>query len=480
MNCLLLRHGDIEVLEEIELVLNQNGCQLVTFDSIESAYAYYRTNQPCIIIITYINEDVLAFADRIRANSQGQTVTLAVLAKPPDLSLDAILERAIDDMILPPITSSQLEGRLKLTVRQAAIHQKLMHAEDELARSEQMNRTILRTTVDAIITIDERGYVNSFNRAAERIFGYEAHEVIGHNISMLMPQPDRDQHDGYLQSYHKTGQKRIIGIGREVKGLRKNGEVFPMDLAVSEMHLPDGRHYTGIIRDITERRELENQLLSVSEEERRRIGDDLHDGLGQMLTGMGLIAKNLIHKLKKREVPEAKEAQELLELLKEADEHTRNLTRTIIPVDLEEGGLRSALIRVISNLESIYQIQCTLEFMGTLPHIDATRTTHFYRIIQEALNNAVRHSKATQIRVAILGTKEKMRVRIQDSGIGIDPELIKNSPGMGLRIMKYRADVIGASLDIRNGTNQGTIVTCTLPVSQNGQTLNTVESKTSL
>ena len=462
------------------MLLKNGGCQLATFASIESAFDYFRINQPCIIILTHINEDVLAFADRIRAYSQGQTVTLAVLEKHPDIPLDAILERAIDDMILPPLTFSRLEGRLKLTLRQAIMHQELMKAENELVRSEQMNSTILRTTVDGIITINDKGYIESFNKAAERIFGYAAQDVIGHNVSMLMPHPDSEEHDGYMQSYHNTGQKRIIGIGREVKGMRKNGDVFPMDLAVSEMNLPDGRHYTGIVRDITERRSLENQLLSVSEEERRRIGDDLHDGLGQMLTGMGLIAKNLVHKLQERDIPEISEARELLALLKEADEQARNLTRTLIPVDLEEGGLQSALVRVMSNLEHLYGLQCSLEVIGTLPHIDPTRTTHFYRIIQEALNNAARHSKANQIRIAILGTDEKVRVRIQDNGIGLDPGVVENSPGMGLRIMKYRAAVIGASLDIRNGTNQGTILTCTLPVSPNGQPLNTVESKTSL
>ena len=122
-------------------------------------------------------------------------------------------------------------------------------------------KAILETTVDAIITIDSQGIVQTFNAAAERIFGYRAEEVIGNNVKMLMPAPYRSEHDGYIGRYLKTGVPKIIGTGRQVNGLRKDGTEFPMDLAVSEVPLKDKRLFAGIIRDMTERILLEEQLV---------------------------------------------------------------------------------------------------------------------------------------------------------------------------------------------------------------------------
>ncbi len=131
------------------------------------------------------------------------------------------------------------------------------HAESALEESEQRMRAILQTAVEGIITIDERGCIESINPAAQRIFGYTAAEVIGQNISMLMPAPYRQEHDQYMLNYLRTGQAKIIGIGREVLGQTKTGAVFPMDLAVSEVRLPDRRLFTGFVRDISERKRSE-------------------------------------------------------------------------------------------------------------------------------------------------------------------------------------------------------------------------------
>ena len=124
----------------------------------------------------------------------------------------------------------------------------------------------MKTAVDAIITIDARGSVESMNPAAEKLFGYAAEEVLGKNVKMLMPEPYRHEHDGYLHNYLTTGQKKIIGIGREVVGLRKDGSTFPMDLAVSEVKLGQRQLFTGIVRDISDRKKTEEQLRFYADE----------------------------------------------------------------------------------------------------------------------------------------------------------------------------------------------------------------------
>jgi two-component system sensor kinase FixL len=146
----------------------------------------------------------------------------------------------------------------------------LRQAIQRLQDSEARTRAILETAVDAIITIDERGLIESLNLAAERLFGYQAAELIGKNVKLLMPSPYQEEHDSYLNNYLTTGNKKIIGSGREVVGLRKDGTTFPMDLAVSEVPLGSRRLFTGIVRDISERRNAEEEFkaLALNNQER--------------------------------------------------------------------------------------------------------------------------------------------------------------------------------------------------------------------
>jgi len=160
------------------------------------------------------------------------------------------------------------------------------HADAAEARAAHL-QSILDSIPEAMVVIDERGRMQSFSATAERLFGYRASEVIGENVSMLMPQPYRRDHDGYLERYLRTNERRIIGIGRVVVGQRKDGSTFPMELAVGEMHVRDERFFTGFIRDLTERQQTEARLQELQAE------------LVHMsrLTAMGEMASALAHEL---------------------------------------------------------------------------------------------------------------------------------------------------------------------------------------
>lgn len=163
------------------------------------------------------------------------------------------------------------------------------NAEERLRGSEATTRAILDAAVDGILTIDAEGCIQSFNRAAERIFGYRAEEVVGRNVAILMPEPYRGEHDRYMRNYLTTGQARIIGIGREVAGQRKDGSVFPMDLAVGESRVGGRRIFAGIVRDISERKLAEEQLRH-SEERFRLLVDGVQDYAIEMLDTEGKVA----------------------------------------------------------------------------------------------------------------------------------------------------------------------------------------------
>ncbi len=144
-------------------------------------------------------------------------------------------------------------------------------AEEALRDSEARNRAVLEAALDAIITIDERGRIEAVNPATERLFGYKASEMVGANVKMLMPSPYHEVHDTYLANYIRTGQRKIIGIGREVTGRRKDGALFPMDLSIAEVHVGQRRLFTGLVHDVTDRKEAEEDLRKARDELEVRV-----------------------------------------------------------------------------------------------------------------------------------------------------------------------------------------------------------------
>ena len=335
------------------------------------------------------------------------------------------------------------------------------HAENKHQKNYEQIKAILDTTVDAIITISEQGTIQSFNKAAEKIFGYEAEDVIGHNVKLLMPSPYHEEHDGYIHNYVETGHRKIIGIGREVVGRRKDGAVFPMELAVSEIKLDHKRIFTGLVRDISERRQLELEILRISEYERQNIGQELHDGLGSQLSGIGMICQLLARKMKKAEHPESSDVSEIADQIKEADYLARNIARGLVPVPPEPSGLRQALHRLAETTERTYGITCTIKEEGEVLVEDNAVSTHLYRIAQEAFSNAVRHGKPERIVARIAIVDDELILEVIDDGIGI-PDTLPKEKGVGLRTMKHRASVIRGKLSVKRGEKGGTVVSCRL------------------
>src|SRR4051812_11498330 len=237
-------------------------------------------------------------------------------------------------------------------------------AADALHESEQRLRAVFETAVDGIVTIDDRGTVTSFNPAATRMFGYSPEEVIGRNVNLLMPEPYSGEHDRFLANYIRTGERRIIGIGREVTGRRKDGSIFPIDLAVSETNLGDRRIFTGIVRDLSERKRLERQVLNAATAEQRRIGQDLHDGLCQHLLAISLSAEVLARKLAATAPNESATVAQIGQNLREGIAQARALAHGLTPIDSRRGGLFASLQELCDRIATSSSVACELQRGG--------------------------------------------------------------------------------------------------------------------
>lgn len=336
----------------------------------------------------------------------------------------------------------------------------------ELQDQKRRLRSIVETAVDAIIIIDERGIVESFNRAAERMFGYKADEVVGQNVSMLMPQPFASEHTGYIQRYLRTGEARIIGIGREIQARRKDGSLFPADLAVSEFY--DGRpQFTGIVRDITDRKAMEAEVLQTAESEQRRIGQELHDDAQQQVFGLTMIARSAadsIASVAARDPGLAEvhaKVERVVKGLRDANQSLRELARGLVPLQIDAHGLRDALRKLAEQISEVHSVICTFSVEERIEVHDGVTASHLYRITQEAVNNALKHGGATEIAVRLRDVDRMLVLEIEDNGVGIAD--VRETLGRGLQIMAYRAGLIGAVLTVRKAEGGGTIVSCGLP-----------------
>ena len=331
-------------------------------------------------------------------------------------------------------------------------------AEERLRASESRMKAILDTATDAIVTMDIHGIIQSVNPASERMFGYAAAEMVGQNVRRIMPSPYEEEHDGYLLRYLQTGEKHIIGARRELYGRRKDGTIFPMHLAVSEIE--DRQLFTGILRDMTEYKQMERELVEVTSRAQQRIGEDLHDSVGQELTALNLLAGKLAESLKTDPANASKLVEQMTQGLKRSQKELRAVLRGLLPVAVDSAGLMAALTELANRTHQEGQVTCTFDCPEPVTVADNLTATHLFLIAQEAVHNAVKHGQPRNIRIS-LHAYHQLVLRVACDGIGM-PARPEATKGLGLRIMRNRAALIGAHLTIEPAEPTGTVVTCRL------------------
>jgi PAS domain S-box-containing protein len=245
----------------------------------------------------------------------------------------------------------------------------------------------------------------------------------------------------------------------------RDGKTLWFQCEAKMIRKDDGRPWFihGVGFDITERKGLEEAILKISSNEQRRIAQDLHDGLGQHLTGIAFMSKVLEQKLGDKSLPEAAEAAKIVKMVNQAIENTRQLARGLHPVAAEPLGLMSALRKWANEVEELFQIRCAFLCSKPLAIPDSNLATHLYRIAQEAVHNAIRHGKSQNIEVVLCGKNDTGTLTIRDDGKGFQKQP-ETQPGVGLSIMNYRADMVGGSLKIQPNDDRGITVTCVFPI----------------
>ena len=297
---------------------------------------------------------------------------------------------------------------------------------------------------------DERGVVTEIDGAGLARFGIPKREIVGANLLRALPdlQPRfATALAGTTVNFQWEGM-----IQRELCHLEVHFFAVPKD-------------ETGIfffIRDLTENKKLEREVLAISEAEQQRIGADLHDGLGQHLTGIACLASALSERLHATDKPEEKAAEEIARLVQDAISQTRALARGLSPVQIEHYGLQSALESLAYEVERLHRIECRFHSDAATPIYDHAAAINLYRITQEAINNALKHGKAARIEIGLRLNSKQGELSIRDNGCGFSTRRSKKG-SLGLRIMGYRASLIGATLEISSRPRHGTIITCRFP-----------------
>jgi len=338
----------------------------------------------------------------------------------------------------------------------------LKRTEEALQEERNVVSAILHTVGALVVVLDPEGRIIRCNRACEQTSGYSLAEVSGRKIwDLFMVPEDVDRFRSVFQ------QLCSDQVSSDYEGYLVKRDGTRRWIAWSSTVLPGNDAApayviaTGI--DITERKHLEKTILEVSGREQRRIGQDLHDGLGQHLTGIAFMSKVQEQKLMEKSMPEAGDAAKIVKLVNEAIYKTRELARGLLPVVSDAQGLMSALQQWASEVEDLFGVSCRFQCFAPVLIHDDTVATHLYYVAREAVNNAIKHGHASRIVIRLAANQEQGVLTVTDNGSGI-ADIPANNAGMGRHLMNYRARVIGGSLEIQRVATGGTMVSCSFPV----------------
>lgn len=428
------------------------------------------------------NQALAAFYGKTLAEIRGSTADSLLPAVARDLThRDAevlhsrqplVVEDSVADVqgrrhcfesIISPVVNSV--GEVTGTVGIARDITLRKEAEAALKQSEKNYRELVQNANSIILRWNRSRAVTFLNEFGQALFGYTDAEIVGRDImGTLVPEiestgrplrPMIEEIYAHPAAFERNVNENIRQDGSRLWVEWTHKAVFDDAGLVVEMF--------SVGTDITERRRLEQRLLNIVEEERQRVGRDLHDSLGGRLAGAALMCMALVRSLTAKSLPEAETAAEVGSLIKESIAEARSIAHGLCPVEMEGSGLLGGLQKLADNTARRFGIVCKFEWEKDLLIRDPAVAYHLFRIVEEAIGNAIRHGMACNILIRLAGQGGQAALEIWDDGLGLPADLTRRT-GMGLRTMKYRADMIGAQFAVERGPDVGTVVTCRLPL----------------
>jgi PAS domain S-box-containing protein len=348
-------------------------------------------------------------------------------------------------------------------------------AEDARRQIEEQHRIVVETATDAIISINEDSEILFVNPATTRIFGHESSELIGQPLTMVMPEFLREVHRTGFQHYLATGQRHMAWQGVELIGLRKNREQFPVEISFGEV-VKQGHHvFTGFIRDITDRKRVEDELRQLSgrllrfqDEERRRIARDLHDSTGQDLVALATMLGQLRDSISSSDRKSRRLLSDCQALADRCIREVRTLSYVLHPPVLDQAGLVDAIREYVGGFVKRSDIHVELELPPNLGRMARDIELALFRVVQESLTNIQRHSGSQEARIRIDRTSD-LTLEISDRGRGVSDAVTRGKEerrlemGVGIPSMQERVKLIGGRLDIESSSH-GTTIRVTIPL----------------
>jgi len=360
------------------------------------------------------------------------------------------------DWSLQPVKDT--DGRVDAVVLSLVNVTDRKRAQQALMESEQNFRALAENANDGIMIAAGEGIITYANHPAADLLGCRNEDLVGSRIEERVHPQDVTR---VVENYQKRMGGEAVEDRYEITMLGQNDAATTVDITVGRTVWKGQNAAIAILRDMSEVKQLQKEILKISAREHQRIGEDLHDVLGQHLTGIAFLAKALQQKLAAQSLPEAENAAKITELVNQATHQTRQLAQGICPVDVQPEGLMTALRRFAANVQTLFGVTCRfLCDRAALVH-DGTTATHLYHIAQEAVTNAIRHGEARRIMIRLTTSNGRIQLAIKDDGVGL-PKGRGVRPGMGLRIMRHRATMIGATLDVTSLRGSGTLVICSM------------------
>jgi PAS domain S-box-containing protein len=334
-------------------------------------------------------------------------------------------------------------------------------AEAVLKESEEKFRTLFESAPIGMALHDAKGRYVQTNQAYQRMLGYNNEELRHLSVRRITHPDDVLEGQRFFEEF-RAGQRDRYQ--REKRYLRKDGSLVWAHASASAIRNNKGEliYIISMVEDITERKELEQEVIETSANERRRVGHELHDGLGQYLAGIAFKAKALEQTLVGESLPHGMEARELAALVSNAISQTRSLARGLDPIEVETIGLPAALENLAVETQKFFGISCQFRCGDGLLADDPQVSLALYRIVQEAIHNGITHGDARTIEIELSIKASNLCLRVHDDGTGFQPDDTRQR-GIGLRVMHYRARSIGGSLHITSQPEQGTEVSCVVP-----------------